>query len=416
MGAGAPYSALTCQPRLIVFPRANGLDTFMTDPLKHTLARLASNHETAPNWLSLSVEQQQALLALAHQEGLGPLLYWRLSKSGQFSSLPRDQQEALRSLYASTWMQNSQIFQELDDIAAAFEQANIPIVLLKGACFALTVYEDIGLRPMGDLDILVPRDKFDQALQVALAQGYENQLPEAAPGLRDLLSHEVCLQKQKLPFALEIHHSLVADKTYVYAAPVDWFWTQTEPLTGTEIEIRFGALRMLSPEAQLLYAASHAMLQHGGGRSPLRWFYDIDLLVRHYHARLDWDLLLNQARIFAWGSALAAALQQTGEYFETPLPAEVRSGLPALSDRHQALVRQKQTRAATHTLLEYQKFQTLDWNARFRFVLALAFPAPAYMRWRYGFQSSWLLPWYYLWRMAGILKDALYTLFALARQ
>jgi len=43
---------------------------------------------------------------------------------------------------------------------------------------------------------------------------------------------------------------------------VDWFWSQTELLGGAS-QARFENLRMLSPAAQILYAAAHAMLQHG---------------------------------------------------------------------------------------------------------------------------------------------------------
>lgn len=387
----------------------------MTDSMKHTLARFVGGHEFAPDWLSFSADEQRILTLLAQQEGLAPLLYWRLSQSGRFSSLSGEQRDALRASYASTWMVNRQIFKELESLSVALEQAGVPLVLLKGACFALTLYEDIGLRPMGDLDILVPKEKFDQALLVAHDLGYADQLPQAAHGLRELLNHEVCLQKSGLAFALEIHHSLVADKTYAYAVPVDWFWTQTRLFAGAKTGMRFGALLLLSPEAQLLYAAAHAMLQHGGQGSPLRWFYDIDQLIRQSKSHLDWDLVLKQAKIFEWGSALAAALEQAGGYFGTPLPAAILPNLASLTDRHQNFVRQKQTQPATHTLLEYQKFQTLDWNGRFRFVLALAFPTPAYMRWRYGFQSSWLLPGFYLLRLIEIFKDGLLTLWVLLR-
>lgn len=388
----------------------------MPESVRHTLARFVGDREISPDWLSFSSDEQHTLILLAQQEGLGPLLYWRLSQSGWFSSLTGEQRDVLRTSYASTWMANRQIFKELELLSVALEQAGVPLVLLKGACFALTIYEDVGLRPMGDLDILVPQDKLDLALRVAQAQGYEDNLPQAAPGLRDLLNHEVCLQKPGQSFSLEIHHSLVADKTYTYAVPIDWLWTQTEPLVKTGIGMRFGAVLMLSPEAQLLYAASHAMLQHGGQRSPLRWFYDIDQLIRQFQVRLDWNLLLKQAKIFEWGSALAAAIEQTREYFGTPIPAEVLSSLAVLTDRHQAFVRQKQIQPATHTLLEYQKFQTLDWNGRFRFVLALAFPTPAYMRWRYGLQSLWLLPGYYMLRLITIFKDGLLTLWVLLRE
>ncbi len=359
---------------------------------------------------SFSTADWDSLISIAHAEGVAPIVYWTLSKSGEFSSLPESARNSLRARYSSTWMHNQEILKELESLTRLLDQADIPVVVLKGACFALTIYPDIGLRPMGDLDLLVPKAKLAEAVQLAKTLGYEDTFPEAAPGLRDLLSHEVCLQKTgEHSITLELHHSLVADKSFVYSVPVDWFWSQTELLGGAS-QTRFENLQMLTPTAQVLYAASHAMLQHGGKNTPLRWFYDLDLLLRKYGENMDWDMLLAQAKIFEWGSALDAALSQTYAYFNTPIPGDVRTSLSQYSDRHQKLVALLQNKPATHLLEEQQKLLTLNWYGRFRLMLALMVPAPAYMRWRYQLKTSWMLPVYYLIRWGGILKDAFHTL------
>jgi hypothetical protein len=283
-------------------------------------------------------------------------------------------------------------------------------VVLKGACFALTIYPDIGLRPMSDLDILVPKTKLAEAVQIAKILGYEDTVPDASPGLRDLLNHEVCLQKTgQNSITLELHHSLVADKSFTYAVPVDWFWSQTELLGGSS-QTCFENLRMLTPSAQVLYAATHAMLQHGGRNAPMRWYYDLDQLIRFYADRMDWDLLLSQAKTFEWSSALDAALSQTCAYFNTPVPEHARVYLAERPDRHRDLVALLKIKPATHILEERQKFLSLNGYGRFRFVMALFAPSPAYMRWRYQLKNSWILPAYYVFRWWVILKDAIQTL------
>lgn len=378
--------------------------TFRID--NHTLSQLISDHGIV-DWDSFSSTDWALLLQLANREGVAPLLYWRLSKSGKFASIPEDAQNFLRAKYAGTWMHNQKILKELEVLTHLFNQADIPLVVLKGACFALTIYPDIGLRPMGDLDVLAPNEKLAEAVEIAKSLGYDDTLPEASPGLNDLLSHHIFLQKAGSQLiTLEIHNSLVADKTFAYAVPVDWFWSQTELVD----EKRFENLRMLTPVAQILYGATHAMLQHGGKNTPLRWFYDLDRLIHRYAERMDWDLLLSQARKFEWSSALEAALSQTYTYFNTPIPDHVRVSLSEQSDRHQALVALKKIQPATHILAERQRLLSLSWYGRFRLVLALFAPAPAYMRWRYQLKSSWMLPVYYFIRWGGILKDAFYTL------
>ena len=260
----------------------------------------------------------------------------------------------------------------------------------------------------------MPKEKLAEAVQIAKTLGYMDEVPDASPGLRDLLNHEVCLRKTgEHSITLEIHHSLVADKSFTFSVPVDWFWSQTELLGSNS---RFENLRMLTPTAQALYAASHAMLQHGGKNAPLRWFYDIDLLLRSYAGRMDWDLLLSQAKIFEWSSALESAFIQAGTYFNTPIPEQVRVSLSENSDKHKKLVALLQNKSATHILEEYQKFLSLNGYGRIRLVLALIAPTPAYMRWRYQIKDSWRLPIYYLIRWGGILKDLFFTIIHLLKR
>ena len=376
----------------------------------HTLSLIVSDREQSVDWASFSTSDWNHFLSIAQKEGLGPLIYWTLSKSGKFSSLPAPVQKALRAMYSGTWMQNKKMIRELEALVATFHQAEIPVVALKGISFVLTIYPDIGLRPMGDLDLLVPKEKLAEAIQIANRAGYEALRPEAHPGLRDLLYHEICLQKTgPQTITLELHHSLVADKSYIYAVPVDWFWSQTE-LLDPSLHSRLKNLHVLSPEAQILFASAHAILQHGGMSAPMRWFYDLDRMIHFYSERIDWDVLLSQARIFEWSSALDAALAQTMAYFNTPIPDHVRTSLSKQTDRHRPLVERLKKKPATLVLEEHQRISTLTGTARIRLFLALFAPSPAYMRWRYGFKSPWMLPAFYLYRWWGIFKDALRTI------
>jgi hypothetical protein len=320
-------------------------------------------------------------------------------------------------MYYSTRMSNEGIIYEMEMLTNLFSQADIQVVALKGVCYALTIYPDIGLRPMADLDLLLPASKFPLAVGIAKSSGYVQTVPEASPGLRELLNHEIYLKKFAVPFTnLELHHSLVADRTYTYAVTVDWFWNQTELLVGQASNVRSENLFMLSPTAQVMYASAHAMLQHGGRNTTLRWYYDLDRLLRVYVKRIDWDELLSQAQTFNWGSALEAALSVTMAYFETPVPREVLVKLGKTSDRNRERVEMMQNRPESHTQEEYYKLKSLNWYGRFRLALALAIPSPAYMRWRYGLENSLTLPVWYLYRWGGIIIDVFKTVWKLTQK
>ena len=112
------------------------------------LSLIITNRLTAVNFDSFSNEAWNHLASRAHSEGVAPLVYWTFSKAGKLSFLPQVTRNFLRVSYAGTYMQNQVMFKELETLAHLFHQADIPIVVLKGACFALTIYPDIGLRPM----------------------------------------------------------------------------------------------------------------------------------------------------------------------------------------------------------------------------------------------------------------------------
>jgi hypothetical protein len=240
--------------------------------------------------------------------------------------------------------------------------------------------------------------------------GYQPALPEAASGLNEVLNHAACMRKDRFPFTtLELHHTLVGEAAFQYAVPVDWFWTQTEPLNSNTESLTTQYVLVLRSTAQLLYACAHAMLQHGNRNISLCWLYDLDQMVRAYVERYDWDLFLSRATSFAWSSAASAALSKVVDFFDTPVPRMVLEALAAQTDRNSTLVAEMGMRPTTHTQQEYQTFKTLNGRGRFKLVQGLVLPGPAYMRWRYGLKRSWQLPLWYLYRWWTICKDMLHT-------
>ena len=348
------------------------------------------------------------LIHESHNEGVAPLVYQALFSMGNISLLPDKAQTFLRLAYASTQIQNQIIFKELEVLSRLFSQENIALVALKGIAFALSIYPDAGLRPMGDIDLLVPKEKMALAIELVQSLGYQVAKPEISLGLHDLLNHEVCLQKNAAhPLVVELHHSLVADKTYSYAVPVDWFWEQMELLHSPFSTVSFENLLKLKPEAQILYAAAHAILQHGEGSAPLRWFYDVDSLVRHYETSIDWKLLCSQVQTVEWGSALHRFLTRTIDYFDTPIPKRVMDTLANIPDQHLKLIIAKENNPRTRFDAEYQRLLSLNVLGRARLVFALLFPSPAYMRWRYGLTNPLKIPFFYFFRWGEIIKDVI---------
>ena len=80
----------------------------------HTLSLIITERMQELNWESFSTADWDQLISKAQAEGVAPLVYWVLSKSGNFSSLPVSAQNSLRAIYSATWMYNQTILKELE--------------------------------------------------------------------------------------------------------------------------------------------------------------------------------------------------------------------------------------------------------------------------------------------------------------
>lgn len=353
----------------------------------------------------LGPQDWAATVRLAQAERVAPLLYWSCQQAGWPAGIPAEARQELTRQYFATAARNTLLFDELERILAALAEAAIPVIVLKGAALATTLYPSIGLRPMADLDLLVPQADMERALQIAKEQlGYREPRMDEAPHLNRLVDYHVHLVSGAAqPLVLELHWNLVASRASWYAAPVEWFWQHSQPLPAAP------QARMLAPEAQLLYLAAHAVLQHGASETRLLWIYDIHALAGQ--PGLDWDGLLEQARALRWSAVLLQALKQAQACFATPLPGGLLERLEAQSEARLARVVALKTKFPPVRLLyNWYTLAALNGPARLRFIGALLFPSQAYIAWRYRPHPAWTWPLYYPYRWAIMIWESLLTL------
>ncbi|HEY66458.1 MAG TPA: nucleotidyltransferase family protein [Caldilineae bacterium] len=397
-------------------------------PSYRTLCQILAGRADPVAWGAMKPSDFEELWTLARREGVLPLLYYLLMRSDTWHLLPRESREQLTRVYYATAARNTLVYQELARILTALGNEDItPVVVLKGAALALTLYPSVALRSFGDIDLLLPRDHIDAATRAMRSLGYVEPYPEMGHGLDRLSQHVHLRGGPRDGVAVELHWSLVAGDADWRAPPLEWFWQQTEPLVLNERDRgaahaqhvqrgRWPDLRVFTPTAHLLYLAAHLMLQHGGAQARLLWFYDLHLLVEKCGERIDWDALLRQAQAFPWTAALYMALKGAQERLDTPIPDGFLDRLAEIDDPKVAhLVRRKAAPLQTRATSVWDRLASLSWQARGRFIWGLLCPRPAYMRWRYAPRPSWLWPLYYPYRWLDIAREGVITLWKKAR-
>ncbi len=134
-----------------------------------------------------AVRMDAELAELAAREQVAPLLGKRLLSGdvgcGGADSHAADLVRAYRECTAKGLLRE----RSAAPILAAVRERGVPIMWLKGAALVRMVYGDPGVRWMGDLDVLVPADRWRDARAAALAAGAESM---AVPGRAVTADHD----------------------------------------------------------------------------------------------------------------------------------------------------------------------------------------------------------------------------------
>lgn len=162
-------------------------------------------------------------------------------------------------------------------------------------------YPDPALRPMDDVDLVVPPGTHREAVQTLIRAGWR-------PTPKQLAPFSVAMAHPEVPgLPVDLHHALAARSEEIFRLNASDLWEARRPVTILGAP-SFG----LPPEMDLLVIATHAgKLYHNFDR--LIWAVDAAIVILAAGSGgsgIDWDTLAELADRAAARSALAVVLTQ----------------------------------------------------------------------------------------------------------
>jgi hypothetical protein len=337
----------------------------------------------------------ERFLQQAAKHAVAPLIYDTLREDSDL--LPAWVKQELLTAYYQTAARNTLLYQESASIMRWFQRANVPVILLKGGCLALRVYGNPALRPMSDLDLLVP-SSFLLGVGVLFAEKGYTVLEGAESHLRHMTFQRP--DSDAGPH-LEIHSHIVSSPYYRRAVPEEWLWRDPVELLVDGVP----ALG-LSPQASIVHSCLH-FLDHTGSTGTLLWLCDIAEVARG--CDLDWSNLIRTLGEFKLILPVRAVLSECQELLGLPVPAELwrqllsyRPGFTENKAYQFCLSPQRST--ASKTIFDFLTANGL--RARARLLSSRLLPSPQYMIKRYSIRNWSLVPLYYPRMILGAAFDA----------
>ncbi len=289
----------------------------------------AGGPEAAARVRDLPRQTWDETLAIALRHGVAPLLHRALQSGGALAGLPHHVRTRLEEQRRATGLVNLRNFGQFRGIARALRAWDIPVIALKGLHLAELVYRDISLRPMADLDLLVPRSQRKRAFAALQMQGYGFQEETLEYGFKEERSdateamldgkYHVGMVHRRLGTVVEIHWTL-ADPLYPYIPPLEDIWRSAVPASLGDADTL-----VMSPEFLLLHVCAHLAYNHMFAFS-LRALCDIAEIVR-VHPALDWAAAADQGRRHGWRVGIAATLRLARDHVGAEVPADVLAAI-----------------------------------------------------------------------------------------
>ena len=193
--------------------------------------------ELTPDVLPGSRAGWKRALRLAASLALGPLVYDRLRRMPTSPSVPAPVWRRLQLLFHSSGLRMARFRAELGRVLRALRRVDVPVIALKGAAFAEAVWGNLAVRPMGDVDLMVPDEELVSAQEVLVGLGYVPIRTRRSPGwYRDRHHHLVPLHDPATGVVVEIHRNIAAPSdSFELDAREFWRRARAQAVAGVEV-------------------------------------------------------------------------------------------------------------------------------------------------------------------------------------
>ncbi len=290
---------LRCQPLL----------TVLRDP-----ARMASLDLPAWDLLLRQAASAGLLSRLAVQAE-------KLRLDAQMPAAVRPHLTAARSVAAK---QRQAVRWEARRVARALASIEGPILLLKGAAYAIADLPPAGGRLFSDIDILVPRARLGETEAALLLAGWHTQKQDAYDQryYRRWMHELPPMTHIRRGTVLDVHHNLLPETARIR--------TRAEPILEHARALPDLPGLFIPAETDLVLHSACHLFHEGEWGHGLRDLVDLDAMLRTFSARPDfWPELLTRARTLNLGRPLYYALDCCRRWLHTPVPNQMISACPS---------------------------------------------------------------------------------------
>lgn len=226
-------------------------------------------------------------------------------------------------MISSSAMRNIRMMHVLEGVAGTFNEAGIPLMVLKGAALYLTLYRRPDEREMTDLDLMVKPPDVDRAMKILESLGYHRGEASFREDFFPRYYYEVQYRVGSIcPVSIDLHVRPFRVLRLSRVVPDDAMWRRA-------VAVSHGNATVLVPAADdmLIHLAAHSAIH---GNDHRKWLHDIDCWIRAHRRDLDWDRFLATVESWKLTGAVRSGIDAARRLSGPACPDDVQRRLGAL--------------------------------------------------------------------------------------
>jgi hypothetical protein len=214
-----------------------------------------------------------------------------------------------------TWARNQLLIRGAALASQQLLGARIPTMALKGIVLVSTIYDRTSSRPMGDVDLMVPRNDAPRAIDVMQLHGWRMRHGGSRPHRPADYStiHAYPIEHPGTPEILvDVHWRLLWARFSDEAEAELW---------RRAVRFEIGGVELLAPSAadMLVHICAHGA--RWNGLHPVRWVVDATLLMRS--SAIDWAHFVAQTERLGLALPIVSTLGYLRSAMRVPVPDAV---------------------------------------------------------------------------------------------
>lgn len=356
-----------------------------------------------------------------------PLLYWNLNQIDTDKEVPEKVMAILKKNYYQNVLHNMSIYDQLGIVLSAFINSGIKVIVLKGAFLAEIVYINIGLRSLGDIDLLIGKEDLQKAKKELAGLGYD--YPVHPTMLHEILydkldtNKEIHFTNQEKKILIDIHWDIIPSDI-PHKIDINAFWNNAQSIKIAGIETL-----ALSVEDLLFHLCLHLdkhIDDECDNVAPfqLKGFCDVAEVIKFYNGNINWKYLVQSSENCRIKYEMYQVLYIVNKFFGVLVPEDVLNDIRtaqydtdfedifrSLSALESSLKKKKRNK-------EQKEFSYINrvskidgiWN-KLKFIFGDIFPCKEFMIQHYNIKKNNLICIYYFIRFGIALRWVINVLY-----